>query len=377
MATSNKTKKTLIFSADDLPDFGSEEVEKKHYLVVERGAHPGKRYELDDQPLLCGRSETADICLPEASVSQNHCVFALSDGNLKVTDLRSTNGVYLDGIRINIQALVENESIIQIGENHVLRHEFRRAVDAAASDEISKDLEAAASYVRSILPAPLEHQTLTADWAFQPCVQLGGDAFGYHFVNQTNFALYLIDVCGHGAAAALHSVSVVNVLRHLSTSSEALLQPAAVLSQLNQQFQMAEHGQLYFSIWCGIYNTASRKLKYASAGHPPALLLAADKSRITSLMTRGMPLGTMENYNYQQNEVSVNPREVLYIFSDGAFEIRTKEGKNWTLNEFKQLIGRSAVQAYPYSDHLVNQLKVVSGQDHWSDDLSIVAIDFK
>jgi sigma-B regulation protein RsbU (phosphoserine phosphatase) len=54
---------------------------------------------------------------------------------------------------------------------------------------------------------------LLTDWSFIPSASLGGDSFGYHWINADHFAVYLHDVSGHGWGAALLSVSVINVLR--------------------------------------------------------------------------------------------------------------------------------------------------------------------
>ena len=39
-------------------------------------------------------------------------------------------------------------------------------------------------------------------WRFQPSTQLGGDAFGYHWLDEQRLAIYLLDVCGHGVTEA-------------------------------------------------------------------------------------------------------------------------------------------------------------------------------
>ena len=79
-------------------------------------------------------------------------------------------------------------------------------------DILNAELKEAAAYVTSLLPEPL-NDTIKTSWRFIPSTQLGGDAFGYHWLDNDNFALYLLDVCGHGVGAALLSISLVNVLR--------------------------------------------------------------------------------------------------------------------------------------------------------------------
>ena len=59
----------------------------------------------------------------------------------------------------------------------------------------------------------LAQQPLQVDWHYQPSTELGGDAFGYHWIDDEHFALYLLDVCGHGVGAAMHGVAVLGSLR--------------------------------------------------------------------------------------------------------------------------------------------------------------------
>src|SRR5437762_952768 len=74
-------------------------------------------------------------------------------------------------------------------------------------------LEKASRYIQSLLPAPLAEGPIRSDWVLVPCARLGGDAFGYKFLDERFFAIYLIDVSGHGTGAAMHAVSIINVLR--------------------------------------------------------------------------------------------------------------------------------------------------------------------
>src|SRR3979411_3213419 len=64
-------------------------------------------------------------------------------------------------------------------------------------ERLQRELAEAAGYIRSLLPAPMS-QPFAIDWRFVPSTELGGDAFGYNWVDADHFALYLLDVCGHG-----------------------------------------------------------------------------------------------------------------------------------------------------------------------------------
>ena len=93
----------------------------------------------------------------------------------------------------------------------------------------SQDLE----HRLSLLPAPLTTGPVRADWRFLPSTQLGGDAFGYDWLDQDTLVFYLIDVSGHGAGSAMHSVTVLNVLRQRALPDVDFRNPAEVLASLN------------------------------------------------------------------------------------------------------------------------------------------------
>ncbi len=104
-------------------------------------------------------------------------------------------------------------------------------------EALNKELAEAAEYVISLLPEPLKGELCTA-WRYIPSTQLGGDAFGYHWIDEDHFVMYLLDVCGHGVGAAMLSISVMNLLRSGSLPDTDFRRPEEVLRALNQRFQM-------------------------------------------------------------------------------------------------------------------------------------------
>jgi phosphoserine phosphatase RsbU/P len=161
---------------------------------------------------------------------------------------------------------------------------------------LETELAEAADYVRSLLPQPLVGEVAT-QFRFLPSSQLGGDCFDYFWLDPDYLALYLLDVSGHGLGAALLSVSVQNMLRSQSLDAN-FYQPSSVLRSLNELFDMSQHSDRYFTIWYGIYSQQKRQLAYASAGHPPAILISTGSSEIQQLRTRGMPIGMVPESRY-------------------------------------------------------------------------------
>ncbi|OJV15265.1 MAG: serine/threonine protein phosphatase, partial [Verrucomicrobia bacterium 61-8] len=125
---------------------------------------------------------------------------------------------------------------------------------------LQSELQEAARYVSSILPEPTD-TPFRIRWSYNPSMELGGDSFGYHWIDDDHFAIYLLDVCGHGVGAALLSVAAINVMRTMSLQNVDFREPAEVLRGLNDTFPMEKHNNMYFTIWYGVYQRSSSRLR--------------------------------------------------------------------------------------------------------------------
>ena len=130
---------------------------------------------------------------------------------------------------------------------------------AESERQLAEEVAQAAKYVRSLLPAPLPDTVPRVDWRFVPSTQLGGDSFGYHWLDDDHFAVYLLDVSGHGVGASLLSVSAMHVLRARTLPGTDFRDPGRVLAGLNDAFPMERHDNKYFTIWYGVYERSSRR----------------------------------------------------------------------------------------------------------------------
>ncbi|MDX1978563.1 MAG: SpoIIE family protein phosphatase [Pseudanabaenaceae cyanobacterium bins.68] len=241
---------------------------------------------------------------------------------------------------------------------------------------LEAELAEAATYVRSLLPPPL-HSSVEINSQFIPSLQLGGDCFGYGWLDQDHLAIYLLDVSGHGIGSALLSVSVLNILRSQSLSGVDFYDPSAVLTSLNQNFIMQQQGGMYFTIWYGVYNQKTRRLTYAAAGHPPAVMLS-DRQELWQLETLNIPIGFFPDVSFQTSCCEIPLDTEIYLFSDGIYEFGLSCGI-FGLEQFIETLYRQISQASDLLDlrQLINQLRSYTPQHRFEDDVSILQIRFK
>jgi phosphoserine phosphatase RsbU/P len=241
---------------------------------------------------------------------------------------------------------------------------------------LEAELSEAVDYVKSLLPPPLMG-AITIDARFIPSKQLGGDCFDYYWLNSDELVIYLLDVSGHGVGSALLSISVLNLLRTQALNVQ-FNKPSAVLTALNDTFQMSKHKDLYFTIWYGVYNRVSRQLVYASAGHPPALLFKQGdrKQPCTQIKTIGPPIGMLPDVKFVDSSCPIPPLSSLYIFSDGMYEILFANGQVWTLDQFIDLLSQKWDFYTTNLTQTLRSLNAVKGRTTFDDDASVLQVNF-
>ena len=248
----------------------------------------------------------------------------------------------------------------------------------ASQAALNSELMQAADYVRALLPSRLAGNIRT-DWDFIPSTSLGGDSFGYHWIDPDHFALYLLDVCGHGIGAALLSISVINALRSESLNHVDFRNPGQVLGELNQVFKMENHNDMYFTIWYGVYQKKKGEITYSGGGHPPALAITGDSpqmAKVVKLPGEGFIIGAMPDIEYPVSTFSLKPFTRLFIYSDGIYEIDGCGDKVCMVEDFVQTINALLTENRAHVKDIVDTMRSRQGKEIFNDDVSILEIEF-
>ena len=246
--------------------------------------------------------------------------------------------------------------------------------------QLSHELSDATGYVKTVLPQPITSGPLLTDWRFIPSLSLGGDSFGYHWIDEDYFAMYLLDVSGHGWSAALLSVSVINVLRSHALPDTDFRDPQQVLFALNNTFPGEQHNDMFFTIWYGVYNLSSRQMAYASGGHPSALLFygsSNEQLKVNQLRTPNFVIGGRRDAVYQGKTQLINRPSRLYVFSDGVFDITKIDGSIWGFNKFLEFMTKTFNAEHSVLEGILDYARGISQKEGFDDDFTILEIFFE
>ncbi|HEY9827284.1 MAG TPA: SpoIIE family protein phosphatase [Stenomitos sp.] len=241
-------------------------------------------------------------------------------------------------------------------------------------DQMCHELRQAADYIRALLPPSLSG-TVSIRHLFVPSSDLGGDIFDYYWLDPDHLVVYLVDVAGHGVQSALLSISILNVMRSRSLQNDDYYVPAKVLQALNHIFQMDMQGNNYFTMWYGVYDRVQRTLTYACAGHPPALLLAAN-GEVQKLSTGGIAIGLLPEIDYEQGVHEIGEGNCLYLFSDGVYEIPQDNGQVWGFEAFAQLVADEPQPQPDQLESIFSQISHINRSKAFEDDFSLIQLKF-
>ncbi|HMN96398.1 MAG TPA: SpoIIE family protein phosphatase [Phycisphaerales bacterium] len=234
---------------------------------------------------------------------------------------------------------------------------------------LADEIDRAAEYVRSLLDPPISGR-VGVRWTFLPSSSLGGDCFGYRWIDNDRFAIFILDVCGHGVGPALLGVTALNDIRAAIADPAMGSDPAALLARINEAFPMRRHRNMYFTMWYGVVDRGAGTLTYSGAAHPPAVLFRAGRAEYERLDSDGLPIGVAPSPESTNRAVPIGEGDLLYLYSDGVFEIQQRDGTMWSMEEFLEFM--AAAPATDRIGAIAAHTRAMLDADGYADDFSIV-----
>jgi len=278
-----------------------------------------------------------------------------------------------------------------ITEDKMLREELARTAGELGlkNNQMQADLAMAREIQEAFLPqkyptfppgTPPEHSALHFHHRYRPAVAIGGDFFDIFAVSDTAAGVLIGDVMGHGVRAAL----VTAILRALIEQFKPVAaEPGQFLTSINNGlFTILKHTKMpiFASAFYLVADVSRRQLRCASAGHPLPCRLRRARPKAEPLdcekASVGPALGVFEGSQYVPTELPLATGDVIVLYTDGLFEVPSREGDHYgqerLLAAFQRLAHRPTAEIL---DQLLNDIVQFAGRTDFSDDLCAVAVE--
>jgi sigma-B regulation protein RsbU (phosphoserine phosphatase) len=158
---------------------------------------------------------------------------------------------------------------------------------------------------------------------YTPSRILSGDFYDVRFVSgKKSMNLTVGDVAGKGLSAGLLRASLQATMRVLNHQCDS---PAELLQSANQNFFTVSGSGRFASVFYGVLDDEDGSLVYANGGHLPPLLRRASGGW-EQLEATGTVLGILEDVRYEQRSVSLEPGDLLVLYTDGITEAEEPSG---------------------------------------------------
>ena len=208
-------------------------------------------------------------------------------------------------------------------------------------------------------------------WLYtRPANDVGGDLLDFIKISESKYGISIGDVAGKGLSAALLMAKLQSTIRAIVMDYTSL---SELGKKLNQIFCRDSLPRLFSSLTYIDINSESGLTKILNAGHIPPLIIR--KGKIESLEKKSPALGLMQNCDYQEQEVTLNSGEALFIYSDGLTEARNENGDFFGEDKLKNILLRnSGLSSQQLGELVLSFVDQFKGTAKVHDDMTMVIV---
>ena len=216
---------------------------------------------------------------------------------------------------------------------------------------------------------------------YQAAETVSGDFFSVSALSDTEAAVFICDVTGHGVRAAL----VTAMIRALTEELKPLARdPGMFLRKLNSDlFNILKStgSPMLTTAFYLVADWSTGVIRYANAGHPKPLLVRRSAGTVEPLVNvtgQSQPaLGLFDDPPYQTTEVALIPGDFVMLFTDGLYEVQGLNEELYSqermMMDVQSLLSKSNRELF---DELLEAIRVFSVSHEFEDDVCIVGMEF-
>jgi phosphoserine phosphatase RsbU/P len=252
----------------------------------------------------------------------------------------------------------------------------------AEKERIESELQVANKIQSSMLPRTFppypEIKNLDLYATMEAAREVGGDFYDFFPLDNRRFCFSIGDVSGKGIPAALFMVITRTILKNQTLQGNPL---AEIFNQTNNLLCSDNVEDMFVTVFMGILDPETGEVEYVCAGHNPPLISRQDGDCQFLDVKRNLVLGGMEDFSYQAQKITLEPGDLLFLYTDGLNEAMNEKGDLFgdkrmftsindikgdnvrrVIDRLKEAVG-NFVQDTPASDDLTMLALKITSQD--------------
>ena len=201
----------------------------------------------------------------------------------------------------------------------------------AEKERIGAELELAtriqANMLPNLFPAFPQRSDFDIYASMTPAKEVGGDFYDFMLLDDDHLAVVIADVSGKGVPAALFMMMAMILIDNTTRMEGPEASPGEVLTRVNNTICANNEEEMFVTVWLGILDLKTGKVKATNAGHEYPIIKKADGKFELLKDKHGMVVGAMEGLRYKDYEFKLEEGGTLFLYTDGVAEATNAENK--------------------------------------------------
>ena len=278
----------------------------------------------------------------------------------------ATKPIDLDDLSRTIEKAVEQIAYIKAREKE---HSELAGIkgDLAVAREIQQ-----AILPRVFPPFPEEAAHMDIAASMNAAKDVGGDFYDFFRIDPDRIGFTIADVSGKGVPAAIFMAVSRTLIRATGIRGVA---PAECITYINALLAKESVNYMFVTVFYGIYNIRTGEVTYTNAGHNPPCLMRADGSIETLPMSKDIVAGVIDDYQFTEETLRMEPGDTLLMFTDGVTEAIDTSENEYGDDRLRSLLAQSAsLPCQEIVDRVKTDVKAFAGDAEQSDDITLLSL---
>ncbi|GEM_PF-247589 len=237
-----------------------------------------------------------------------------------------------------IMPVVENDYVNVYGRDVTEARQVEEKLKTVAEEKkrIEREMETANLVQKGFLPdAPPNYPGLSFAANTIPAKFVGGDFYDFIDLGENCVGMVLGDVSGKGVSAALYMARLMSDFRYASMIEP---DPEKIMKNVNNGLAKRSRNGMFATALFLLLDMETKILRISNAGHHSILIKSKAGTITETGQAGGIPLGIIENAQYEKQEIQLNLGDMVVAYSDGAIEPMNKDKQQFGIKRFRSVI---------------------------------------
>jgi phosphoserine phosphatase RsbU/P len=266
-------------------------------------------------------------------------------------------------------------SIIASQSGQLIRNS-QLASEMIEKKRIEHELALARKIQLSLLPASAPAlSTLDIACYFKPAVEVGGDYYDFFMLDENHFGILIMDVSGHGAAAAMMTTMIKGIFH---TILKQFVSVDQTLGELNSMCSNMVPRNIFITSMILVFDLEKNSLTFSNAGHNPLILYSKDSGICQLHECPGPALNINPQWTFSSKTIELKPQDVVVVYTDGLVEAMNNQFEMFNTVHLTQSIEHAADKPVDcIIENIKKDLYEFTGTSNLADDVLVVGIKIK